>query len=234
MDSSTFPQTPGQQASNGPHSISWQRIVLLVVLLNAPLFCDGCDAGKYSFSVGTVVPYAQITTPHTPDRQRFFPIEITCWSSWRCLANFLVIASLIWLLTRHNRRIARVAESGQFTGTLIAVAVAFNSWWFLPEFWLNVVFMLQWHLSMYLLYLFQGIEGPSDASRHSLLTSAWLLYAVCVVVLSATLFGVNAFFRRYFFAASGKWWQIQLGGLIIVVVVLGTLVGLVARLLLHS
>lgn len=220
---------PVQRVDAAPRAVTWRRTLLLVALLNAPLFFDGCDTQRLRFSVGMAIPCGEI---ESDDQRPSGPFTVIWWSWTRCLANGLVLWGGIWLATRRVRWIRSLAETRWFVGLLVAVAVAFNSWLIWPTFWAHAVFNPTLQLWALGLVPFGGLAETSETTqRYVLLLSSRLYYFICVAGLSVSFVGLRAFLRRFFFVRAGPWWQIQLRGLIIVMVVLGAVIGMAVRLL---
>lgn len=225
--SATLLQTP-PAAAHWP--LSWQRLVLLVVLLNAPLFFNGCDNKETRFTAGLVIPFAEIVS----NERQPWPVTISWWSWWRSAANLLVMGLGIWLSCRRLSWVARVATSRWTLATLVLVALVFDSWFYLPIVWFHGVFSPTFQVWAFLQGCFNSKEQPNEAvALYTLFASARLYYLACVAGVGGTTFGLQLFFRRYFFVQSGRWWQVQLGGLITVVLVSGTAIGIIARLLMQ-
>jgi hypothetical protein len=208
--------------------LGWRWIVILVALLNAPLFFNGCDSQKVRFTAGAIVPFAELTSAEQP----WINTRLTWWSWWGVAGNVLVVAVGVWLATTKVRWIARLAQSRRFLGVLILVAVVFDSWLFWPPLWSHAVFDPTLQIWALVLTPAGGHSETSEpVQRIALQISARLYYAICVLGLTGLAFGVPAFLRRFFFVRSGPWWQIQLRGLIILMLVFGAAIGLVVRLL---
>lgn len=207
--------------------IGWKRLVLLFALLNAPLFFNGCESQEAKFTVGAAIPFAEIGGGQ-------FLLEKLHWFSWPLMAaNGLVTAAALWIATRRSTWLNRVAASRWFVGILTTVALVFNSWLVWPWLWIHVVFGPQVQIAGLIAMLFGGPLGASEevAARWIWLISARVYFVVWVAVVSGVTLGVRAFLRRYFFVRTGSRWQIQLGGLVIVMLILGAGVGMAIRLL---
>jgi hypothetical protein len=211
--------------------LSWQRLVLLVVLLNTPLFFQGCGPNhSVRFTAGAVLPFVEIVSPDPPPQAG----SLRWWSAWRCLVNIAATAAGVWLLCR-IRWIGRVAESRWAMATLVIVALVFNAWWYFPDLWVQAVYSPTAQLTTLLIHCVTGEGTPHQAVAERMVTcSARLYYLACLVVVGGVTFVLQVFFRRYFFVPAGHWWQVQLGGLMVVVLVLGTAIGVVARLLMQQ
>ena len=202
--------------------------MLLAVLLNAPLFFNGCDSQKVRFTLGAIIPFAEIKAAEQP----WTNTTLMWWSSWAVAANFLVTTLGICLIITRVQWTARLVQSRRFLAVLLLVAVVFDSWLFWPVVWSYAVFNPTLQIWALLLAPAGGVSGASEpVQRIAMQFSARFYYAICVLGLTGLAFGVPAFFRRYFFVQSGPWWQIQLRGLIILMLVLGAAIGLVVRLL---
>ncbi|HEX5104946.1 MAG TPA: hypothetical protein VFV87_14095 [Pirellulaceae bacterium] len=213
---------PGATAATIP-PVGWPRLLLLLVLFNAPLFFNGCEFQDAKFTLGAAVPFAEFQ-------------DKLLWFSWPLmLVNGLGILAILWLATRRVSWINRAAHSRWLVGALVAIALLFDSWLIWPPLWAHAVFGPQVQIAGLIAKTFEGPQGASESAvRWAWLISARLYYVACVLLLGASVLGVRAFLRRYFFVRADSRWQIQLGGLMIVVVVLGTLIGLVVRLIVHS
>jgi hypothetical protein len=210
-------------------ALTWRRLVLLLALLNAPLYFNGCDSKATRFSAGAAIPFAELAVQGQPP---LAPMDITWWSPWRCGANFVVLGGVIWLASRHVGWIARLARSRWFVVNLVLVALVFNSWLYLPQVCFQLVIMPTLNLAAYLQSFVEGDAGLNEAIFPYVVSlSARLYYIACVAGVGGIAVGLRVFFRRYFFVPSGHGWQVQLGGLITVVLVVGTAIGLIARLL---
>lgn len=227
---STTSIPPQSIAAHQP--LSWQRLLLLVALFNAPLYFNGCDSKETRFSIGTAIPFAEIVSR---TQGPLGPVSITWWSTWRCAANFVLMVATLWLLCRYVAWVARVVHLRWLIGTLIFVALLFNSWWFLPGVWFHAVFTPHFHLSEFLQGLLDGEpKGSQAVGKFALVFGGRLYYATCVCGVGGATWTLRAFLRRYFFVPSGHWWQVQLGGLITVMLVLGTAIGVIARLMMQQ
>ena len=117
---------------------------------------------------------------------------------------------------------------------LVLVAVAFDLWLIWPWGWEYLVWAPQMQLCNLVVKVFQ-VENPSETAQWwLLLVSGRLYYVLLVTGLSLGFLFVRHFLRRYFFVRTGPRWRIQLGGLIVVVIVLGTAIGMTVRLLLPN
>jgi hypothetical protein len=208
--------------------VGWPRLLLLLALLNAPLFFNGCESQQPKFTLGAAVPFAEVRSSDS----HFLPDKLL-WFSWPLLlANGLGSIATLWLATRRFGWMNRVAASRWFVGTLIAVALLFNSWLVFAPIWAHAVMGPQIQIAGLIAKAQEGPGGVSEgAQRFAWLLSGRLYYAACVGVLGGSIVAVQLFLRRYFFVRSGPRWQIQLGGLIIVMLVLGTVIGMTVRLL---
>lgn len=201
--------------------VGWKRLVLLFALLNAPLFFNGCESQEAKFTVGVAIPFAEIGGGKLN------------WFSWNLMAaNGLVTTAALWLATRRSRWLNCWATSRNLAGCLIGVALLFNAWlvWEWP--WMHVVFGPQVQIAT-LIARILGQLGASEeeAARWIWPISARMYYVFCVAVLSGATLGLRAFLNRYFFVRTGSRWQIQLGGLVIAMLILGTGIGMAIRLL---
>jgi hypothetical protein len=139
---------------------------------------------------------------------------------------------VIWLATRYAGWTVRVANSRWLPTLLIAIGVAFNSWLVWPPLWEKLVLAPQLQLAELLSKLLSGNKPEGNAPNEWIwLVSSRLYYLLCIVGLGGGGLGVRYFLRHYFFVRTGRWWQIQLGGLMIVVVVSGVLIGMAVRML---
>jgi hypothetical protein len=201
----------------------------LVVLLNLPLFFQGCQSQKMQFTLGPAIPFAQVEA----DDQTWFPAVVKSWSWPKLLANLVIVCLGVWLATRITW-ISRVAASRWFPAILLLVAIAFNLWLVWPPAWEYLVWTPQWHLFGLILRVAGQGQAPSETAQWwALLISGRLYYVLLVAGLSLCFVLSRVFFRRYFFVQSGARWQIQLGGLIVAVVILGTAIGMTVRLLMQ-
>jgi hypothetical protein len=203
--------------------IGWRRLVLLLALLNSPLFFNGCESQHVKFTVGAAIPFAEFDSK-------------LLWFSWPLLmANGLATFAAIWLATRYVPWLNRMAASRWFLGTLIAVALLFNSWLVWMPFWVHTVFSPQATIAGLMVRAVEGPEGASEtAVRWAWTVSGRIYYVLCVAVISGGAVGLRAFLRRYFFVRTGSRWQIQLGGLVIAMLILGTGIGMAIRLLMQQ
>jgi hypothetical protein len=230
------PQSALQPTCPKQRSLTWQRLVLIVALLNVPAFFQGCvpqQQAKFraKLTFGVAIPFMEIISPQ---KEVFGPLELRQWSSWRCLVNFALLGGGIWLLCRRFPWCGRIAASRWTIVTLAIVALVFNTWWYLPGVWFQLVFMPTYHVSIFLQDPVRWQESPNESVRYYvLLFSARLYYAACLAGVGGMIWGLRLFLRRCFFVPSGHWWQVQLGGLLVVVLVVGTAIGMVVRLLMH-
>jgi hypothetical protein len=230
--SGTATASPPRPPPAVPKPLSWQRLVLLIALLNAPLYFNGCDSKETRFSIGTAIPFAEIVSR---SQKPFGPVTVTWWSSWRCAANFTLIAAAVWLSCRYFAWIAGLAQSRWLIGTLVFVALLFNSWWFLPEVWFHAVFTPVFQVSTFLQWIFDALpNGNHSPGEFAIILGGRLYFAACVCGIGSATWAVRVFLKRYFFVQSGRGWQIQLGGLITVMLVLGTAIGIIARLMMQQ
>ena len=202
-----------------------------MVLLNAPLYFNGCESQQLKFTVGTVVPCGEFA-------------DKLLWWSWPNLVAGLALTLLaIWGFTRRVRWMNSVAASNWFVGTLVTVATIFNSWLAWPPLWANLVLAPQMQIAGLLVQSFGAQDGANEmAVKIAWLVSGRLYYATCVVGVYGAMAGVARCFaaRTSSFAirpaadcTAGRW-QIQLGGLIIAMIVLGTAIGMSVRLLMQQ
>jgi len=217
--------------SKEPPVVGWRRIVLLVALLNAPLFFQGCQSQRMQFTLGPVVPFAQV---ESEDQRPWFPARLVAWSWLKLLANFSIVSLGVWVARRRFTWIRRMAASRWLPAILLLVAVVFDVWLIWPWGWEYLVWAPQMQLCNLVVKLVQ-IENPSETTQwRILLLSGRLYYVLLVTGLSLSFLIVRLFLRRYFFVRTGPRWRIQLGGLIVVVIVLGTAIGMTVRLLLQN
>ena len=220
---------PAKPAPAAAGKVGWQRVVLLLALLNAPLFFQGCESQKLQFTIGPVVPFAQIEG----DEHTWYHAAIVTWSWPKLLANIAILSIGIWLVTRVTW-INRVALSRWFLAVLLVTALAFDSWLVWPAAWEQMVLTPQVHLHGLMLEAIGQRGNPTESGMWwTLLLSGRLFYVLLVAGLSVGYVLARLFLRRYFFVRSGSRWQIQLGGLIAAVIVLGTAIGMTVRLLMQ-
>ena len=222
--------SPAKPAPPAARPLGWPRLVLLVVLLNLPLFFQGCQSNKLLFTLGPAVPFAQV---EADDPQTWFPATLVTWSWTKLLANVAILFLGLWLTTRVAWT-RTVAGSRWFPAILLLVAAMFDLWLVWPDAWEFLVWAPQNHLCSFMLQCVASDESPSETLVWwILLISGRLYYLLLVAGLSLGFVLGRVFLRRYFFVRTGARWQIQLGGLIAAVVILGTAIGMTVRLLMH-
>lgn len=223
------PNPSTRSAAAAARPLHWRRLALLVVLLNLPLFFQGCQSQTMQFTLGPAIPFAQVEACD----QTWFPAVVKSWSWPKSLANLVIVCLGVWLATRITW-ISRVAASRWFPAILLLVASAFNLWLVWPPGWEYVVWTPQWQLCGLILKTTGQGPAPSETAQWwALLISGRLYYALLAGGLSLGYVVVRVFLRRYFFVRTGARWQIQLGGLIAAVIVLGTAIGMTVRLLMQ-
>jgi hypothetical protein len=220
---------PAKPAPRPARPLGWPRLALLVVLLNLPLFFQGCESQTMQFTPGPVIPFAQVQATE----QTWIPVVITTWSWPKFLANLAIVGLSVWLATRIGW-ISRLAASRWFPIVLLLVATAFNLWLVWPPGWEYVILNPQLRIFNLILRVTGqttgGPPGPSlTAQWWVMLFSGRLYYVLLVTGLSLGFVLGRVFLRRYFFVRTGTRWQIQLGGLIAAVIVLGTAIGMTVR-----
>ena len=210
--------------------LGWPRLVLLVVLLNAPMFFQGCESQKLQFTLGPAVPFAQI---EAEDQQPLLPTALVYWSWPKLLANLAILGVILWLATRvaWGRQAVR---SRWFLCILLLVAIAFDLWLIWPPAWQYLVWTPQNHICVFILRTFTQGQSPSESVVWwVLLLSGRLYYLLLIAGLSLSFVLTRLFLRRYFFVRAGSRWQIQLGGLVVAMLILGAGVGMAIRLLMQ-
>ena len=230
MPSASPRANPDRPASTPPagRQLGWRRLVLLVVLLNSPMFFQGCESQKFQFTLGAAVPFSQI---EANDQQPLLPTTLVFWSWPKLLANVGILALALWLASR-VAWLNRTFASNWFAAVLLLVALVFDLWLIWPPGWEQVVLNPQAQIYALILHIAGESNTPSpNLVWWAMLLSGRVYYVLLVVGLSLSFVLAGLFLRRYFFVRTGARWQVQLGGLVIVMLLLGSAVGVAIRLL---
>ncbi len=203
-----------------------RRLFLLFVLLQLPLFFNGCDINSYRFTVGALVPYAEFEVG--PDFQFR---RLSAVSQLGLPANLLLIAACLLVAARFWPRLWRQLESPLFFASLIVTLWLFLSFWFLPSVWGFVVMMPTIHVANFIRAVVLGDDTTRTATDWPLLIAGRVYFFACLAIVGVVLRGAAWAYRRYVLVAPDRWWQLSLGGALAVMLILGTALGLLLRLL---
>ncbi|MEZ6115528.1 MAG: hypothetical protein R3C28_02990 [Pirellulaceae bacterium] len=223
---------PSETSFNLETPVDWSRTKraygLRFLLLFSVLFFDGCDASNVMLSPGPFVRIVSIAyEPEAPDLTHLKPGTSFSFSLALTLANLAIAAIGIWIL-RTRPRLERHFLSRVFLVSLALHVSIFNSVLFGWSGWAHVVM----HPTMQLYELVRQFVPLSLADSIWLLqgvariyfyTTFWLTWLVCWLLCKLA--------ARYLWLDQAKWWQFRLGGMLAVMVVLGTALGLFLRLL---
>jgi hypothetical protein len=191
------------------------------------MFFQGCESQKLQFTLGPAVPFAQI---EGDDQRHWFPASLVSWSWPKFLANIALLVASLWLAANVSW-IRRILGSNWFAAVLLLIASAFNLWLIWPPGWEHVVVNPQSQIYNLILQTVGQPDTPSpDVVWWAMLLSGRFYYLLLVADLSLSFVLARLFLRRYFFVRTGSRWQIQLGGLVVVMLLLGSALGMAIRL----
>jgi hypothetical protein len=217
-------------AASTPCPLGWWRITLLILLLNTTLFFHGCENGDFRYSAGFVPPFLEVAV----ENSRTWPSHVVDASISSFLAGVLLAVSILWLIRRRCPRLARGLASRTFFGALSISVALLNSFLISPRVWSYVA----WWPTMYFISLCEWFlpvqaDGPVDSKGLDIVVGSRLYFVSLLSVLYLSLRLGAYVLNRFFLITPKRWWQFQLGGLMGLTVFLGTVIGLVVRILLQ-
>jgi hypothetical protein len=201
---------------------------LLLVLLNLPLLYHGCDGGTTYYTLGGAVPCMELTY----ESEGFWPDSARCLSGELWLANLFLILASLWVLS-HSLPFARqILASRRFLICLSFVIALTNSFLVAPTVWRYAV----WNLDMYFItavhwLILRDITDDMAANRVDVAIASRIHFLVMLATAYFSIAGIGWLFRRYVTVDGRPWWQWRLGGLLAVMLILGTAIGMLVRLL---
>jgi hypothetical protein len=216
----------GNNRSNG--SLVWLRAALLLLLLNTTLFYGGCKYQEMRFTVGPVAPFVTLAV----DEDDWWPSRILGGSSLPLVVNLAVQTLAVVIIWRALPRLAQVLVSRSFLAATAISVLAMNAYLFCPWIWLYVVFWPTLHIQSAVCKIFLETPRSPDDLYASIASRLYFL-----VLLPATYGLVRAtrfLMRRYLLVDPNRWWQFRLSGFMAVAVLLGTMIGMVVRLIVHD
>ncbi len=214
-------QSAPQPAANTFRNRWW----MLIALVSITFFFDGCDSGEPEFTLG-VVPYAECSFG---DLGWGKPVKLLDFWPLGLVLNltFIGIASYV-LMATDSKRILLVRKflSNRVTGIAFILTVGiFNSFLLVPGVWMYGVFTpTNWILQPF------GEDPSIIATR----IAGRVLFAAWVLLLTGLLIGLGRLLARYVLVDGRRWWQVKLGGLFILMVVFGTLLGVIGRIVVQN
>jgi hypothetical protein len=197
----------------------WRRFVLLVLLVQSTLFWQGCEQKHALFSLGLAGPAVTVGIGDSLVATKVFDVSLLF-----AIANLVAIAAAAVVFAYAAPRWANRITS---TRWLVAVALAtaiFNSCLYFPLLWFYVVSLPVVWLATLL------FERPGDEGHAILGTLSRVYYLVGIAAIWGALSLVRLLSRRYLFVDPDRW-QFSLAGLLALMVLLGTGIGMLLRVL---
>jgi hypothetical protein len=204
------------------------RGLLLLFLLQLPFFMNGCDFNSIYQTLGFAVPYAEVDMGH---RQR--PDVRISVSGLGFTANLLVIGGGLLLAFCCWPWLWRQLESKSFLFVLVITVWAFDSIWFLPAVWGCVVGSAVMNLANWMQCVASGdMRQTADRGSWCYLLSARLYFLAWLIGGYLLTCGAVWLYRRFVVVTPNRWWQVSLAAVLAAMLILGTALGLLLRLLL--
>lgn len=201
------------------------RLLLLFVLLQLPLFFNGCVNNSYRFTVGALVPCVEFEVG--PD---FHYRRLSAVSQLGLPANLLLTATCLLAAASFWPWLWRQLESPLFLASLIVTLWLFWSFWFLPAVWGFVVIIPTTHVANFIRAVVLGDDTTRTDPDWPFMIAGRFYFFACLALLCFVLRGAAWIYRRYILVAPDRWWQLSLGGALAAMLVLGTGLGLLLRL----
>ena len=205
----------------------WRRVLLLFVVFQTPFFLNGCDRSSVYYSAGVVVPYCEFELDDD-----FWFQRVVSFSILGCAANLLLIGGGLLAAARCWPWLGRQLESRLFLIVLLLTVWVFDSFWFWPALWWNLVGFHTINLANTTHEFVLGADaGAAPVSSWAYVTGARVYFVAWLVGGHFGLSGAGWLYRRFFTVTPQRWWQISLGGALAAMLILGTALGLLLRLL---
>ena len=222
------PQKPNKDEPDSP-AVNWSRIrkrsLWILALVSITFFFDGCESGDPEFTVG-IVPFSRVSFGdlgwgQTPKLLDFWPIGL--------ILNVALLAAMIVFVKFSSHRIAqwtrnRLQTRRVWIAVILTVGI-FNSFLLIPGVWI-------WCVYRPTTFVLQGFsQDPPILIVRSI---ARILFAVWVMVLSLLMLGLTMVIQKYVLIDKERWWQVSVGGMFAIMVILGTLAGIIGRLIMQN
>ena len=211
--------------------LGWRRAALLVVLLHMTFFYHGCDSGQTYFTIGPVVPFAEVSVQGGPS----WPSRLLSCSLVAMLAGIVALAAAMWSIRRFFPRLSRLLASRTLLIALSLSVAALNCFLVIPSVWSSITWMPTLYLAEPIEWMLYGDKSTSSVDdRLAIAISARLYFVLLTASLYLIIRLCSYLMRRYLLVEPERWWQFRLGGLIATAVILGTGIGLAVRLIMQS
>lgn len=207
-------------AQDRPVATPAWRLWLMACVCSTTFFFDGCDQGGLRFTLGTP-PFARFK--HNEENW-FSAIEWLDFWPWALVLHLLITFSVLGLLllSRHPfaLRCRQLFTRGTVWAAILLAAFVFNSFLYVPILWSYAV----------LFPLLSAKVLPEDASFFQVAVVTRLQFALTVALLGGVLWSLAWLYRRV--TKRERWWQVSMGTIVGLMTVIGTLLGLLGRLML--
>ena len=196
----------------------------LTILLFCVLFFQGCQKSTIRFTIGPFAPV--VALEYNGDEP--LASEFEAFSPHWLVLNFVVLG-ILFFASPVARWTARQGSCRELTIAVFCAAALFNSILISVPVWQQLVFRpiaeidgaIHWMLRL-------SSESPTAPFFRGL--SSRLYFVFCVISAIAVWRLTRMVMRRYVFTDPDRWWQVSLGPLLTITLVLGTGLGMLLRL----
>jgi hypothetical protein len=212
----------GESSASSRQEISsrkpWRRFAAFALLVQSTLFWQGCEQNQMITSLGLAGPAVTVGSGESAG-----DIHWKEGSLLFALVNLAVLAAAaVTLANAPPRWTNRLASTRWLVAVALTTAV-FNSILYFPFLWI-------WAVATPTIWLADTLfRTPGDNGQLILGTISRLYYLVGIAAIWGVLSLVRLVSRRYLFVAPDRW-QFSLAGLLAVMVLLGTGLGMLLRL----
>jgi hypothetical protein len=218
----TKPVAPETVSAAGEHSsqgrVRWRRFLALLLLAQVTLFWEGCQGNQFLLSLGAAGPAATISYSESPLTIKLVEFSAGCFAG-----NLLAIGGAILIFVYAPQHwMNRLASRKLLIAAAIVTAI-FNSILYFAGAW-------AWLVMNPILWIGDTFFHALRDKDGVLGTIARVYFVACVLLFWGLLSLLQTISRRYFFVHADRW-QFSLGGLLALMVILGTGIGMLLRLL---
>jgi hypothetical protein len=195
----------------------WLRLGAILLLAQMTLFYQGCDHKYLIHSLGPAGPWITFGIDES-----LLSSKLMDFSPVLLGINLLLIAAVVLVVARLGSPwFERLTSRSLLAATAIATLI-FNSILYFAGVWIHLVALpVNW-----LAEVIFSADSARSAVVHG--TLARVYYFVVVATIAGTLRFVQWLLRRYLFIHADRW-QVSLGGLLTIMAILGTGIGLLLR-----
>jgi hypothetical protein len=198
-------------------------VLLLVALLNSVFFFHGCESKAYHFTAGIAVPYVELA--YYDDH--WFPSELIDSRPWAVALNFFLPVLILVVIDRRWPRVAGCFATRRLLALLLISWAIFNSFSIWHALWMNAVWAPTGLIFDGVRYVCGEFEPVTGRRVVGLISRCYLLLVLLVSFTSISV--IRYVHRNYVAITPERWWQFHLAGLLALMLILGSGVGLLIR-----